>query len=219
MNKKVYIFLLMVLSLPLAIMAQTAVVVDGDHPFFDNFEGTACEWEFVNGESTNAWCWGTATSSGGPHSVYISQDGGETNTYNMSATTWVYFWKLVTLETASYRFTYDWKNLGENSYDYIRVGLLPGSTEPTQGSGLPSGWISLDGDATLSNSSNWTTKSVIRANITEGTYKMVFAWRNNGGSGSNPEFCACGRHDLRHVPSGRGQNRGRHRALRRQPVY
>ena len=186
MNKKVYIFLLMVLSLPLAIMAQTAVVVDGDHPFFDNFEGTACEWEFVNGESTNAWCWGTATSSGGPHSVYISQDGGETNTYNMSATTWVYFWKLVTLETASYRFTYDWKNLGENSYDYIRVGLLPGSTEPTQGSGLPSGWISLDGDATLSNSSNWTTKSVNRANITEGTYKMVFAWRNNGGSGSNP---------------------------------
>ena len=111
MNKKVYIFLLMVLSLPLAIMAQTAVVVDGDHPFFDNFEGTACEWEFVNGESTNAWCWGTATSSGGPHSVYISQDGGETNTYNMSATTWVYFWKLVTLETASYRFTYDWKTL------------------------------------------------------------------------------------------------------------
>jgi parallel beta-helix repeat protein len=186
MNKKVYIFLLMVLSLPLAIMAQTAVVVDGDHPFFDNFEGTACEWEFVNGESTNAWCWGTATSSGGPHSVYISQDGGETNTYNMSATTWVYFWKLVTLETASYRFTYDWKNLGENNYDYIRVGLLPSSTDPTQGSGLPSGWISLDGDATLSNSSNWTTKSVIRANITEGTYKMVFAWRNDGGSGSNP---------------------------------
>lgn len=186
MYKKSLLFIaLMALLTPLAMFGQTAVVVDEDHPFFDNFEGSACEWEFVNGESTNAWYWGTAVSSGGTHSVYISQDGGETNTYNMGATTWVYFWKLITLENASYRFSYDWKCYGDGN-DYVRVGLLPGSTVPTQGSGLPSGWISLDGDATLYNYSSWTTKSVNRANITEGTYKMVFAWRNNGSGGNNP---------------------------------
>ena len=186
MNRKVYFFLLMALSLPLAIMAQTAVVVDGDNPFSDNFEGSACEWEFVNGESVNAWYWGTATSNGGTHAVYISQDGGETNTYNTGASTWVYFWKLFTLEEATYRFQYDWKNYGEGGYDYIRVGLVPGSTELTQNSGLPSGWITLDDNTQLVGNSNWSTRSAIRNDITEGTYKMVFAWRNDGGGGSNP---------------------------------
>ncbi len=186
MNRKVYFFLLMALSLPLAIMAQTAVVVDGDNPFSDNFEGSECEWEFVNGESVNAWYWGTATSNGGTHAVYISQDGGETNTYNTGASTWVYFWKLFTLEEATYRFQYDWKNYGEGGYDYIRVGLVPGSTELTQNSGLPSGWITIDDNTQLVGNSNWSTRSAIRSDITEGTYKMVFAWRNDGGGGSNP---------------------------------
>ena len=186
MNRKVYFFLLMALSLPLAIMAQTAVVVDGDNPFSDNFEGSACEWEFVNGESVNAWYWGTATSNGGTHAVYISQDGGETNTYNTGASTWVYFWKLFTLEEATYRFQYDWKNYGEGGCDYIRVGLVPGSTELSQNSGLPSGWITIDDNTQLLGNSNWSTRSAIRNDITEGTYKMVFAWRNDGSYGGNP---------------------------------
>lgn len=186
MNRKLYLMLLMAFAMPLAMMGQEPVTVNGDNPFSDNFEGTECEWEFVNGTSTNAWYWGTATNNGGTHAVYISQDGGETNTYNLSATTWVYFYKLITLGNASYRFSYDWKCYGQSSYDYIRVGLLPASTTLTQGSSLPSGWISLDDGSYLNVNSNWSTKSVNLNNVTEGTYKMVFAWRNNASSGTQP---------------------------------
>lgn len=185
-KKSLLVIALMALFAPLAMFGQTAVVVNEDHPFSDNFESETCQWEFVNGSSTNAWAWGTATNNGGSHAVYVSQDGGETNTYNLTATTWVYFYKLITLENASYHFSYDWKCYGQSSYDYIRVGLLPGSTTLTQGSSLPSGWISLDDGSYLNVNSNWSTKSVNLANVTEGTYKMVFAWRNNGSSGTQP---------------------------------
>jgi len=185
MNRKVYFFLLMALSLPLAIMAQTAVVVDGDNPFSDNFEGSACEWEFVNGESVNAWYWGTATNNGGTHSVYISNDGGENNTYS-HVTTWVYFTKLITLEEASYRFSYDWRCYGEGSWDHIRVGLVPGSTELTVNGGIPSGWIPLHTESYLCDNSEWSTKTYNAIITAAGNYKLVFAWKNDGGGGSNP---------------------------------
>lgn len=157
MNKKSLLFIaLMALFAPLALFSQEAVVVDADHPFFDNFEGATCEWGFVNGTSTNAWAWGTATCNGGSHAVYISQDGGTTNTYNMSEATWVYFYKPITLESGSYRFSYDWKCQGyQYGNDYIRVGLLPESATLTQGSQYPtSSWISLDDNTQLYNNSN-----------------------------------------------------------------
>lgn len=178
--------LLMAFVLPLAMMGQEPVIVDGDNPFSDDFEGATCDWEFVNGTSTNAWYWGTATNNGGTHSVYISQDGGETNTYNGGASTWVYFYKLITLNEAVYRFQYDWKCTGEGGCDHIRVGLLPGSTELMVNGGIPSGWISLHSEEYLCGNSNWTIKSH-NINITAaGNYKMVFAWKNDGSVVGNP---------------------------------
>lgn len=191
MNKKsLLIIALMALFAPLGLIGQTleAVTVDGDNPFFDNFEGEACEWFFVNGTATNQWYWGTATNNGGTHSVYVSNDEGVNNTYNTypsEGTTWVYFTKNFHLE-GDYRFSYDWKCYGEGNCDYIRVGLLPASVDLLQGAGMPSGWMSLDGDSYLQNNSNWTSKTANLGNLVEGDYKMVFAWRNDGSSGSNP---------------------------------
>lgn len=187
-RKPLFLMLLMALSLPLAMMGQTTpVVVDDDHPFFDNFEDDTCSWTLLNGSSTNAWHWGTAAHNGNNHSIYISQDGGVSNTYNMGAGTWVYATKVFTLESGYYRFSYDWKCYGDGyHYDYIRVGLLPSATNPTPGSGLPGGWVSLDDGSYLDGNSDWRAKSVIINVSTAGDYKMVFAWRNNTYDGSNP---------------------------------
>ena len=115
MNKKSLLFIaLMALFAPLALFSQEAVVVDADHPFFDNFEGDTCSWTLLNGSSTNAWHWGTAAHNGNNHSIYISQDGGVSNTYNMGASTWVYATKVFTLESGYYRFSYDWKCYGQS---------------------------------------------------------------------------------------------------------
>ena len=187
-RKPLFLMLLMALSLPLAMMGQTMpIVVDEAHPFFDNFEGDTCSWTLLNGSSTNAWYWGTAAHNGNNHSIYISQDGGVSNTYNIGASTWVYATKVFTLESGYYRFSYDWKCYGDGyHYDYIRVGLLPSATNPTPGSGLPGGWVSLDDGSYLDGNSDWRAKSVIINVSTAGDYKMVFAWRNNTYDGSNP---------------------------------
>ncbi len=188
-RKPLFLMLLMALFLPLAMMGQTTpVVVDEDHPFFDNFEGDTCSWTLLNGSSTNAWYWGTAAHNGNNHSIYISQDGGVSNTYNMGASAWVYATKVFTLESGYYCFTYDWRCYGQPdyNYDYIRIGLLPSTTNPNPGSGLPSSWISLDDGSYLLGSSDWRTKSVIIYVSTAGDYKMTFAWRNNDWGGNNP---------------------------------
>ena len=191
MNKKSLLFIaLMALFAPLALFSQEAVVVDADHPFFDNFEGDTCSWTLLNGSSTNAWHWGTAAHNGNNHSIYISQDGGVSNTYNMGASTWVYATKVFTLESGYYRFSYDWKCYGQTyyNYDYMRVGLLPSATNPTPGSGLPGGWVSLDEGLYLNGIYDWSSKAVIIHISTAGDYKLVFVWRNYGSSyqSSNP---------------------------------
>ena len=179
MNKKsLLIIALMALFAPLGMFGQQpAVIVDGNNPFFDNFEGAECEWEFTNGDGTNAWWWGTVTCNGGTHSVYVSNDGGTSNAYsNYSNLTWVYFWKLITIEEGgTYRISYDWRNNG-NGDNYLRVGLLPESATLTAGSQYPtSDWVSLDGGTPLYGNTNWTTKNS-NETLTAGTYKLVFAW-------------------------------------------
>ena len=186
MSKNLTLLLLMAFSLPLAMFGQTAVTVDEDHPFLDTFEGESCGWTFLNGSSNNAWAWGTATASGGYRSMYISQDGGATNTYNTGASTWVYATKTFVLANGDYVISYDWKAEGESGCDYIRVGMLPNATTPSVGSGLPNGWISLDGNTQLNGSSEWANKTVHFGITTAGTYKICFAWYNDGSVGTNP---------------------------------
>ena len=187
LRKSLLFITLMAFLAPSVSIGQTAVNVDANHPFNDGFEGDTCTWTFLNGGSVNAWYWGEATNNGGSHSVYISNNGGVNNSYNTSgAATWVYFTKDFSFESGAYRFSYNWKCAGEGGYDYIRVGLLPSTTAPTPGNGLPSDWISLDNNANLNGSSNWTSRSV-DLDITEaGDYKLAFAWRNDGSGGSNP---------------------------------
>ena len=55
--------------------AQTAV---GDD-WSDDFEGTECGWTLINGDRTNTWTWGTAVNNGGTHALYVSNDGGTSN--------------------------------------------------------------------------------------------------------------------------------------------
>ena len=161
-------------------------------PFSDDFEG-GNNWIFVNG-TTNNWAWGTATNNGGTHALYISNDGGVSNAYDNTAATIVFATKAVELtKTGSYTFKYDWLGKGESSYDYLRVAIVPFTTELTAGttpssfgtSTLPSGWIALDGGSKLNGSEVWQTVSQ-EVRLTAGLYKVVLAWKDDTSTGDNP---------------------------------
>ena len=172
--------------------AKVAVPATG---FTDDFE-TDKGWDLVNGSVPNKWVRGTGINNGGSYSLYISSDGTTYPTSSYGGSSLVYATKLFSFEAGDYTVSYDWKCYGEGSYDFLRVGLIPGDMELTastsysslgSGSTLPSGWTMwLDGGSKLSGSNAWATKSVDFTIETAGNYQVVFGWRNDSGSGSSP---------------------------------
>ena len=164
-------------------------------PYANDFEREN-DWLFVNGNLTNAWAYGEATSNGeGTHALYISNDDGTTNAYTNNSAAMVYATKAFNFEAGIYVFSYDWKANGESSYDYLRVALVPSSvqlaasTSYPSGFGttnLPTGWIALDGGSKLNLSTEWQSFASGEIEITSGTYMMVFAWRDDTSGGTNP---------------------------------
>jgi len=157
--------------------------------FTDNFE-TDKGWELINGTQTNKWVRGSATNNGGSNALYISNDGGTTNTYGHTKSM-TFATKLFTFEAGDFTIAYDWKANGESSYDYMRVALVPASVELTGGTtpsgfsatGIPSGWQALDGGSKLNLQTDWQNKSVDITIESAGAYQVVFAWQNDGGGG------------------------------------
>ena len=177
--------------------STTAVAQNVGDAWSDDFEGTTCGWELINGDITNAWAWGTATNNGGTHALYVSNDGGTTNAYTNTNAAMVYATKLLTFADGKYEFSYDWNGNGESTWDYVRVALVPASVTLTAGTStpsvpsgsfynnLPTGWIAVDGGSKLNLATAWQSMSAT-ANVTAGNYYMVLAWRNDGSGGTNP---------------------------------
>ncbi len=172
--------------------AKVAVPATG---FIDDFESNK-GWDLINGTVPNKWVRGTGTNNGGSYSMYISYDGTSYPTSSYGSSSLVYATKLFSFEAGDYTIAYDWKCNGEGNYDFLRVGLVPADVELTastsysslgSGSTLPTGWTMwLDGGSKLGGSTTWATKSVDFTIETAGNYQVVFAWRNDGSTGSSP---------------------------------
>lgn len=187
--------MLLALFLPWAAMAQTQAVL-----FSDDFEGSSCEWNLIDGTQPNQWAWGTAINNGGTHALYISNDGGGSNAYTNSLYSIVYATRHIAFGTGEYTIEYYWKAYGESNYDYLRAWLAPENTELTAGqlpngvgaNGIssyinttPEGWVPLDGGGKLNLSDAWQSQSST-VNVEAGNYMLVFMWANDGSVGTNP---------------------------------
>ncbi len=180
------------------------VVVDETHPFNEDFEG-ARAWAMVNGDRTNKWYWGTAVVDGGSRAIYISNDGGVSNTYNNNASGVTYATKLFALKGGTYHVAYDWRAYGERAnngtnYDYMRVFFAPGSTNVVAGTTLPNGgtstsafanatpagWISADSSQCKNMVNSWQHFEADVAFPDSGDYVMLFLWVTDANTGTNP---------------------------------
>lgn len=174
---------------------QNAEIVN--NTFTDNFESTNSYWLLVNGNATNKWVKGTAVNHGGTHALYVSNDGGTTNAYTFSQPSTVYATKMLQFNKGVYRFSYDWKCMGQSIYDYMRVVLVPGDVElkgdatgnrpqNLDATHVPDTWIALDGGSKLNQQNTWQTASFDVAVPAAGDYMMVFVWYNDILGGTNP---------------------------------
>ena len=165
--------------------------------FEDDTENAA--WTIVNGTATNKFFIGTAANHGGTKGLYISSNpNGTTNDYNNGASGYVYAQRSISLANSGvYIFAFDWKAYGESCCDYIRAFIVPGNDSLTPCNGtssfsgisttaLPTGWIAIDGGSALNVQSSWQSSVSPELNLTAGTYKLVFYWRNDGSVGTTP---------------------------------
>src|SRR5690606_25558434 len=158
--------------------------------YFEDFEPASHGWQTSNGTQTNKWFVGTATSNGGTHSLYISNDNGTTNTYTTSAASTVHAYRDIQMPATvgQIYLSYDWKTQGESCCDFIRAWIVPASFAPTPGTQIAAapGRIQLGGNHNMQ--SNWVNANyVINAEDYAGQIiRIVFEWRNDTSAGTPP---------------------------------
>ncbi|MDL2262807.1 fibronectin type III domain-containing protein, partial [Bacteroidales bacterium OttesenSCG-928-I21] len=172
-------------------------------PYSQNFENVVenRRWMLSNYEQTNKWYIGSiqgVNSGEGMKGMYVSDNNGMTNTYNNTQTSYVYAYRTIDIDAAGYYdVNFDWKSSGETNYDIVRAFLVPVTVPNSMIGGNvfgmsgsintpPIGWIALSG--TLSGQSAWQTANYELEITTSqiGNYNLVFFWKNNSSSGTNP---------------------------------
>ena len=181
-----------------SISATTMNVPIVTFPYSTGFEaGDDNNWLFANG--TNAWVIDTAVAMSGSRALYISNDGGASNSYTNSSTTVSYAYRAMTIsDTGRYAFSFDWRANGESNYDYIRVFLVPITVEFTANAMpdgytstysfknyTPAGWTDITAGGINQNAS-WTNGLYTFDVNTAGDYNLLFMWINDGSAGSQP---------------------------------
>ena len=183
-----------------------APVEASDHYYYCTFnEGQTEDWVLVNGNQTNKWCIGNATSSEWyGTSLYISADNGVTQSYDTGARSYVWAYHEMTVPAGRYFVQYYWQCIGEHhpsyDYDYMRVFLVPANVTLTAGvipsnvgtdyfsHWVPDGWISLNGTDPLNDYlwGGWNRFSDEVEVPVSGDYKLVVVWINDATQGRQP---------------------------------
>ncbi|MBQ6275552.1 MAG: fibronectin type III domain-containing protein [Bacteroidales bacterium] len=167
-------------------------------PYDEDFEsGTAIGWTFNN--SRNGWFVGSATANESTYSLYISDNNGENYEYDNSNTSLSYAYCILNIEEPCLvNVSFDWKNLGENSWDVLRAFMIPESRYPNLNAGnsngmagssnpTPNGWIDVsEVNGFLQGYGEWQHSTMNLVLSETGNYYLVFFWKNDNSAGSNP---------------------------------
>lgn len=163
-------------------------------PYTDDFSSN--QWSFVNGNQPNKWYVGSATGNTA-NSLYISDNGGVDNLYNIGVFSTTHAYRDVTFPagTSTFSLKFDWKAYGDGFgtyyYDYLSVWAVPMNATLTAGTKISTantpGAVKLGSN--FLNTSTWIVgQEVIIPNAFAGTNsRIVFEWTNDGGTGTqNP---------------------------------
>lgn len=164
-------------------------------PYSTGFETDAGEdvaWSFNNGSAINRWVIDTAVNHtpGGISALYISNDGGVSNSYNNSALSTVYAYRMLHLSVpGEYVVSFDWRAEGESGsgnyyFDYLSAYIAPGTCDLTANNVNTAGWTPLGG--MLGGSATWTHFGDMFSINDTGYFYLVFCWTNDYSDGSDP---------------------------------
>lgn len=159
-----------------------------------NFDSGAHNFSLSNGTQPNIWVVGSATSLSPSNSLYVTNDNGATNGYNVNLASVVHAYRDITIPATAGEIsvTFDYKTVGEAGWDYIRVWMVPTTFVPTTGTQITAAAVG-SGDriqlgGNLQTTPNWTNISFDTpvATYQNQTRRLVFEWRNDGVFGDQP---------------------------------
>ncbi|PZR21395.1 MAG: hypothetical protein DI539_08130 [Flavobacterium psychrophilum] len=159
-----------------------------------NFDSGAHNFSLSNGTQPNIWVVGSATSLSPSNSLYVTNDNGVTNGYNVNLASVVHAYRDITIPAGAGEIsvTFDYKVVGESGWDYIRVWMVPTTFVPTTGTQITAAAVGAGDRVQLggnfSTTPNWTNASFDTpvANYATQTRRLVFEWRNDGIFGDQP---------------------------------
>lgn len=176
-----------VLSRP-RIVTFTTHALPTSLPYSTGFE-TADDnlWNYAQAEN-NQWHIGNAVNNGGSRSLYISTDGGVSNTY-VSDETHSYAYRIINItDSGNYDISFDWKAKGEPTTidcDYLRAYIAPEAEAPVSDINvIPSSWQSITNP--LSMEETWQSIYTVANIDTAGSYALIFCWKVDALTVSNP---------------------------------
>ena len=176
-------------------------------PYSTDFApGSDVAWLLHNGSCANYWTIGVADTS----SALFVTNNGTTPGYSITSAGAVSAEKLFTVGTTSeFVVSFDVNMGGESSYDYLKVFLAPATAEFPAGTTIPdyatnsystnamdfsdylsqTGYTSLPYKLNLTSGTLHVTATMPNPNTApdaNSTAKLVFVWKNDGSSGTQP---------------------------------
>ncbi|MDX2133558.1 MAG: MopE-related protein [Saprospiraceae bacterium] len=179
-------------------VAQTVLINPSGDGGFENGSTFADNgWTVANNAGGNQWVTGTVPSGFNNRSAYISNDGGVSHSYTNNAASVVHFYRDITFPAFETQVTlsFNWIGNGEPYFsDALMVSLAPTSYVPTA-STSSLGLSPLPGTTLIGSFYNQT--NVQTANVTiplsaigncsaPQTWRLIFTWKNDISSGTNP---------------------------------
>ena len=173
------------------------------------YSGVSGGWTVVNGAQTNKWNVGSATTSGGTYSLYITNGAtGVTaaNTYTNTSASVVHIYRTMSIPSSatSASLSFNWRCIGENStaanqYDYGTVVIADTGTTPTAGTEVSTTQASAGGNGRIGATTNlgkfnlnyvaggnWNTETIDMTSYIGLNKRLIFTWANDTSVGTNP---------------------------------
>lgn len=156
-------------------------------PYVQDFT-TNNDFTLFNANQVNKWAYGNATGNTAS-SLYISDDNGISNNYNIIATSTSHAYRDITIPAGATigSLFFDWKGQGDSSLDYLRVWLAPITFKPTPGSTITSAGGKIQVGNNFNQADLWQNYNNTNVNISSfagTTMRLIFEWKNNASSGT-----------------------------------